>query len=566
MSKRLLRTSSNTRNLTVDKNGKFLVDVRKLNASLVKNLKEIPGSRYRPGKELLGLEPIWSTAKILNYLVDYKGLLPSNKAKVIMRTITHEQKSERRRIRAAEAKFKKNANTLPVPLKNPPMPFQVRCVGFGTTVTSAAFLNRPGTGKTFCGIATAGIRFLDGKIKRVLVVCPKSVMPIWPREFEKHADFGYSIIKIKKKWDTPEEQGLEVIVINYDKIKPRMKDILKWNPDMVILDESHRIGNPTSQRSKACHKLGDSVKYKLCLTGTPLGQTPLGIWSQYRFLNKDIFGITYKSFRERYAIMGGYMNKQIFDYKNLDELAEKMHSISFRITEDEVLQLPGQVTQIIYCEPDKITKELYKKMDKELGFTFNNQEVEVEQSVSRLIKLRQITSGAVKSSEGDKDLIHISDIKIKILKDILSDNPGKKVIFTSFKHEIRAIGALLEGLGINYLTLHGGTPDDEREVLEERFTQEKDLDILIIQITTGAEGQDFTAANISIFYSPVYSWIYTDQAKARIYRIGQMKKVRHIFIVMEGTIEEKIVNLLDTIGDMSTDLLENKRTYKLTRG
>lgn len=513
----------------------------------------------------MGLPPIWSTVKVINILCKYNELTPDGNAEDLMSFVVRERKLERVRIRAAETKFKKNAISLPVPLKNTPMPFQVRCVGFGTTVTSAAYFPRPGTGKTFCAIATAGIRYLDGQVKRLLVSCPKSVLPVWTKEFKKHSDFDYSLVSIKKKWIEPEEHGLEVIVINYDKIKSRMKDILKWKPDMVVLDESHRIGSPTTLRSKACHKLGDQVVYKNILTGTPLGQTPLGIWSQYRFLNKDIFGVSYKHFKERYAVMGGWKGKQVFSYKNLGELAEKMHSISFRITEDEVLQLPGEVTQIHYCQPDKITRDLYKKMDKELGFTFKGQEVEVEQSVSRLIKLRQITSGMVKSSEGDKDLIHISDIKISLLREILGDNPGKKVIFTSFKHEIRAIGELLDELGILYLTLHGGTPDSERAVLEERFTQEKDLDILVIQISTGAEGQDFSIANMDIFYSPTYSWIYTDQGKARIYRKGQEKKVRHLFMVMEGTIEEDIVNMLDTIGDMSTDLLDSKRTYKLTR-
>ena len=294
-----------TAHLTVDKNGKFLIDTKGLSNSLVETLKSIPASRYRKGKRLLGLPPYWSTVVLLRPVIENDLLWPTVESGILMSSISRERKLERARIRSAETLYKKNDCSLPVPLKNPPMPFQIRCVGFGTRLTSAAYFNRPGTGKTFCALATAGIRFLGDEIKRLLVVCPKSVIPVWPKEFNKHAGYDYSISQVKKKWQVPDEEGLEVIIINYDKIKSRLKDILKWNPDMVILDESHRIGSPTSQRSKACHKLGDSVKYKLILTGTPLGQNPLTVWSQYRFLNKDIFGISYANFRDEYAKMGG---------------------------------------------------------------------------------------------------------------------------------------------------------------------------------------------------------------------------------------------------------------------
>ena len=116
--------------------------------------------------------------------------------------------------------------------------------------------------------------------------------------------------------------------------------LANWNPDMIICDESQRIKTPGAKQSKAMHRLGKRAKYKLTLTGTPVTQGPLDFFSQYKFLDPSIFGNSYYAFRARYAVMGGYERKQVVGYNNLPELIRKAHSIAFRVTKEEALDLP----------------------------------------------------------------------------------------------------------------------------------------------------------------------------------------------------------------------------------
>src|SRR5690606_20687268 len=139
------------------------------------------------------------------------------------------------------------------------------------------------------------------------------------------------------------EGALRVAVVNYEATWRMEEDLAKFVRDgLIIADESHRIKTPGAQQSKAMGRLGQVAAYRLMLTGTPVTQNPLDLWSQYRFLDPSIFPRSYYAFRNRYAVMGGYQNYQIVGYRNLDELVEKAHKIAFRITRAECLDLPPE--------------------------------------------------------------------------------------------------------------------------------------------------------------------------------------------------------------------------------
>ena len=133
----------------------------------------------------------------------------------------------------------------------------------------------------------------------------------------------------------------------------------EFNADMIICDESQRIKTHNAQQSKAIHELGDAAKYKLILSGTPVQNDAIDIWSQYRFLDRTVFGDSYYAFRGRYAIMGGFNNKKIVGYKDLDGLVRKEHSIAFRITKEEAIDLPEQTFETRQIEMTKKERNLY---------------------------------------------------------------------------------------------------------------------------------------------------------------------------------------------------------------
>ena len=137
---------------------------------------------------------------------------------------------------------------------------------------------------------------------------------------------------------------LKVAVINYESTwrEGIFEALLDYDADLIIADESQRIKTHNASQSKAMHELGDKARYKLILSGTPVQNEAVDIFSQYRFLDPTIFGMNFYAFRGRYCVMGGFNRKQIVQYRDLDALIKKEHSIAYRVTKEEALDLPEQ--------------------------------------------------------------------------------------------------------------------------------------------------------------------------------------------------------------------------------
>jgi len=554
--------------LDIDKRGNFQLYFSQEHEQL---LHSLPTCRYRPGSQSMSLQPQVEVWKSLKPHVESGLVETSQEADEVMSRLKEAYLDHRIRIKSAAIQFKgETVDYIPVPLKSTPYVHQVRAFGFASRVDASALLMEQGTGKTLVAIAVAAQRFLWGQVKRVLIVCPKSVIPVWPKELRKHLSLEYKWDRVPKTAKTalrvPTSEGLEFLIINYDKLKGRFKEIKKWKPDMVILDESHRIGSKKSNRSRQCHKLGDDAVFKLILTGTVLGQSLVSAWSQYRFINPNVFGHSFGNFKEQYCKMGGFQGYQIVGYKNLDEFSEKLHSVAFRTTKKECLDLPEETSQNLYCEPSAETKRIYQELDLDFSTTIEGEEVDVELAITKLMKLRQIVGGLVKHDDGR--LLSVSREKLSMLEELLVDKnwDNKLVIAVSFTHEVELISELCDKLKLGYITLTGKTSEDERFSIEDRFRKDSSCDILLLQVDTGGEGLDFTPADMMVFYSPTFSFIKVSQVKARIHRIGQDKPVTYLFFVMEGTVDEDIVSFLEEHGDLTELILEKLRPYKLTSG
>lgn len=311
------------------------------------------------------------------------------------------------RERTKEEKFTEMAAPIePMPLIKTIKPFQhqIKAYNMALMNNSFAFLMEMGTGKSLAAVAVTARRYLDGDVKKCLVIAPASVCPVWPEEFKsaivmhKVTVLEGSIIKRIQmlndlsKWIN----HLQVVVINYEATWRMLDELLAWTPDMVICDESQRIKNPQAQQSKAIHKIGDITKYKLILTGTPVQNAPLDFYSQYRFLDKKIFGTSYYAFRARYARMGGYGNHQVLGYNKLDELTKKAHSIAYRVTKEEALDLPEQIDQFRYCDLEPKARRAYEEIKQESFTELETGDVTATNVLTKLLRLSQITGGFLK--------------------------------------------------------------------------------------------------------------------------------------------------------------------------
>jgi SNF2 family DNA or RNA helicase len=411
-----------------------------------------------------------------------------------------------------------------------------------------ALLMDPGTGKTITAVAIVGYRFLKRQVKKVLVVAPKSVVPVWggrKNEFKKFADYPFQTVELKKgrrkPLQFPSEPGKALVAVTTYQSAWRMaKNIIKWKPDMVILDESHNIKNGRSIQARFLHKLSRNVQYKLILTGTPVSESPLDFHSQYVFLDPTIFGHNFGKFRSKYAIMGGFMRKQVKRYKNLKDLSRKAHTIAYRVRKEDCTDLPPVTTLFKYCELTEKAKSLYNEMKKEFVIEIGQKEISAPLVISQMQKLQQIAGGFVKDEDGD---IHeIGKDKLNLLKETIEESKGKKlVIFARYVPEIEAIQKLCTKMKMETILLYGKSKN--REAIVEKF-QDGKLDAIIVQIKTGGVGITLTAADMTIIYSSTFSNLDYEQALARTDRIGQTKPTTVVHLACENTIDEEIFEAL----------------------
>jgi SNF2 family DNA or RNA helicase len=443
-----------------------------------------------------------------------------------------------------------------VPLQMVLFDHQKKAYAIGTSLDGAAFLMEMGTGKTLAAIAVAGKRFLDGKINRLLAVAPLSVLHVWESEFNKHAKFPYYIRKQSLDGEDKKDV-LNVFIVSYETSWRVGDDIISWKPDMVIADESQRIKNTDSKRTKFLHELGNKVKYKLILTGTPVTQSPIDLFAQYKFLNSSIFGDGITKFKDRYAELDGF--GKVLRYKNLDDLSDRAYTIAYRVRKDEVLDLPPFIDEIMYCELNE-SRVMYDQIRNEMKVAFAKGNVNYNEVLARLQKLSQIAGGFYSEIDGygERKIVQVGTEKLSLLRNIVSDLPTDKkfIIFCRYLSEISAVSQLLDEMQIKNQVITGATKMELRKDILERFKIEEELRCIVLNIQVGSVGIDLTAADTMIFYSHSYSYADYEQARARIHRTGQVNKCMYIHLVAKDTIDERVMESLEEKKDVAQQVVD----------
>ena len=432
---------------------------------------------------------------------------------------------------------------------------------------AVALLADMGTGKSMMTIAITGTLEAEKGVKKMLVVCPKSIVGVWEDEFRKFADYRYALTVLdgtmeKKRSSFNYMQGaaLQIIVVNYESCWRLEAEITKWKPDLIVCDESSKIKTPSASQSKALHRLGRLSKYNIILTGTPITGSPLDIFSQYKFLDDSIFGTSFYLFRNRYAILGGYQNRMIVGYRHLDELVEKVHSIAFRIKIEDAVDLPPFIdeTRAITLEPK--AQSLYRMLEQDCYAELANGEVTARNVLTQLLRLAQCTGGFIRDDiKGEAQ--QVSGAKLDALEDIIDtclDEEKKVVVFARFVPEIEAIAAMLKKKKIGYALIYGATTDRADQV--KKFQEDPEVKVFIGQLQTTGMGLTLTAANVAVFYSLDFSYANYEQSRARIHRIGQKQKCLYIHLVGKGTVDEKILNALKHKGDIAKIMVDDWRS------
>ena len=419
-----------------------------------------------------------------------------------------------------------------------------------------------GTGKTLPSL----FRILDllksGKIESALVVAPKSALGAWERDIEL--------------FDTLDRELLResITLINYDKVWRNNFESNQF--DLIILDEAHSIKNRTSNRAKALLKLATKAQYRYLLSGTMISNGRLeDIWSQFCFLDpyiekgrvysnifknhlekvtgKESKG-SYYDFQDRYCVLNMYHKPS--SYIHVKELQDIINEHSYRVKKIDCLDLPDKLPDEI-IKVDQSEKTLYKKLATESAIL--EYEILAENPLSRLVKLRQLSSGYLTVKKFAEDGTYVDDIlelkceKLNVLQELLEgyEDDKKIVIFAEFKYSIRKISDLLSKLKIKYITLDG---DQKDKTIWRKFQNDKSIRVIVCQYQTACAGIDLFASDTIIYYEPTLRSTVLEQSRDRIHRTGQKNKCSYIHLLTKGTVEVDIYRALAGYADFSERL------------
>lgn len=418
-----------------------------------------------------------------------------------------------------------------------PWPHQEAAVRFALDRPAAMLEMWMGTGKTRTVIdliQTAGH-------KRVLVVCPKYVIPVWQQQLDEWLIFDQPAVEI----------------INYEKVwrKPHAQRLRRGGWDLVVADESQKIKSAGSKASRFMAGLTSRSKQRICTTGTPMHDKPLDVYGQFRFLDPTIFGTSYRRFANRYVewdedgpYVPGVGYVRIKDYKNLDEFIEKYRSITFTVGKD-VLGLPPVVIEIRYCDLGREARRIYRDLERDFVATvgvppskvIDNPEpiILAPNVLVKLLRLQQLTGGCAVAEDGTTH--RIDDSKRRLLVDILNEIPPDEcvTVFATFKEDLFSIRMAAGDAGRDYYEQSG------RRFDWQTFQQFAEPGSVIgVQMKAGSAGIDLTRASYAIFYSPGLSYGDYEQAISRLNRPGQTRSVTVIHLAAAKTEDERVYRRL----------------------
>ena len=431
----------------------------------------------------------------------------------------------------------------------------------------SALLMEMGTGKTLTSIAITGALWNAGRVQRLLIVAPLSILGVWQDEFQKFAAFDYALAMLEgttaRKVDTIRHMNgaaLQVLVVNYESAWRLEAELLKWAPDLIIADEGHKIKTHNIAASKALHRLGAKAKYRLLLTGTVITNKPVDVFSQYKFADPRVYGPSFYLFRNRYFDMTGYGNHTPVMKRSMEqEFTERLHSIAFRATKAECLDLPDTTDIVQRVELEPAAMRTYRQLVKDSYAELAGDNVTVTNVLTRLLRLSQLTGGFL-GGDDSSATEQVSSAKLDALSDIIesAEQDGKKlVVIARFIPEIRAIGKLLTKKGIRHAQISGEIKD--RDVQVAAFQNDPSVNVFVGQIATAGLGITLTAASTMVFYSMDYSMSNYEQTRARIHRVGQRKPCTYIHLVAKGTVDEKVLQALRDKANLAKALVDDCR-------
>jgi|TARA_E500000331_G_scaffold236656_1_gene226957 SNF2 family DNA or RNA helicase len=444
-----------------------------------------------------------------------------------------------------------------------------------------AYFMEMGTGKSKVLIDNCAMLYDKGEINGLLLIAPKGVYKNWyeqeiPQHLPKHIEKKMVLWKTSdksgeqtKKLNTLFATGTDfhILIMNVEAFSYPFgcefaRRFLSSHKAMMAIDESTSIKTPKAKRTQNIIKLKELSPYRRILTGSPVTNSPLDLFSQCQFLGPWLLKTdSYFDFRSRYSVMksinlGSRTVQVVIGHRNLGELSKLIEPFSMRVLKDDCLDLPPKTYMKRTVEMTDQQEKVYKAMKKYAMAELEGKVLTTSNVMVQLMRLHQITCGHFTADDGT-----ISEIpcrRVDELLDILSEVEGKVVIWSHFQKDVQRIIKEIkkkyesEDIVVDY---YGLTPPEERQNNIKKFQENDKCRFFVGTTQTGGYGITLTAASTMIYFSNGYDLEKRLQSEARIDRIGQEYPMTYIDIVTENTMDDKVVKALRKKVNIATEIM-----------
>jgi SNF2 family DNA or RNA helicase len=436
-----------------------------------------------------------------------------------------------------------------------PFEHQKTTAAFLTLHKRAFCFNEQGTGKTGSVIWASDYLLSQGKINRVLVICPMSIMDsAWRADLFKfamhrHVDIAYG--KPDKRREVIAGDA-EYVIINYDGVDIVRDEIANGGFDLIVVDEGSAYKNPQAKRWKTLNGLLKPDTWLWMLTGTPAAQSPLDAYGIAKLVNPTAVPRFYSSFRE--MVMYKVTNFKWTPKDSATKIVFSALQPAIRFTKDECLDLPEMTYVKRAVALTKQQEKYYKILKNRMVMEAAGEEITSVNAAVNMNKLLQISCGAVYSDTKEVIEFDISN-RYSALKEVIDEASQKILVFVPYKHIIDILATKLNADGITTEVISGAVSASKRTDVFARFQNAENPRVLVIQPQSAAHGVTLTAANTVVWWGPVSSLETYAQANARVHRPGQ----RHPSTVVQlqgSPVERHVYSLLDNKIDVHSKMID----------
>lgn len=461
------------------------------------------------------------------------------------------------------AKLRETDNSIPSPMLrdykwpglHTPFEHQKVTASFLSLRRRAFCFNEAGTGKTSSVIWAADYLMNLGIIKRVLVICPLSIMySAWQAEvftaaMHRSVAVAYGSRDKRKKVI---ESDYEFVIVNFDGVAVVEKEIQDARFDLIVVDEANAYKSVSTQRWRVLARSMSATTRLWMLTGTPASQSPEDAYGLAKMVSPWRVPKYKTAWRDKVMY-------SISRFKWIPKPSAKQDVFSalqpaIRYSKKQCLDLPDLVYQTREVPLTVQVATYYKRLKSQMVIEAAGEQITAVNAAANLSKLLQISGGAVYT---DKHDIVEFDIKPRLtaLKETLDETLNKVVVFVPYLHTIAVITKFLSNEGLTYSVIKGDVSARERTNITRQFQTEENPRILVIQPQSASHGITLTAADTIIFWSPVMSVETYLQCIGRIERIGQKNKMTVVHL-QGSDVENKMYRMLQGKVDSHLKLVD----------